>query len=260
MMKKRIFMALLAAASAFVMTSCGDDKDDDPKPESFDVPKESKYTETAEGVYVTYPYPDAENPVCSYTIGYKFEGDKVTEYTYVIVCADAVTAKAVKDSWDTSKISNIKQDGNTVTVYYPLQENISKELAIVGIRALGKVNGVEVPADAQISTEAKYTETENSVSCKYPNSTENPTCSYTFEYKFDGDKVTEYTTTIECQSAVLAATLADEFVDKASVTQTMNTVIVSYPVTDEMTKENVILGIRAIAKEHGCEGVPADAE
>ena len=141
-------MALLAAASAFVMTSCGDDKDDDPKPESFDVPKESKYTETAEGVYVTYPYPDAENPVCSYTIGYKFEGDKVTEYTYVIVCADAVTAKAVKDSWDTSKISNIKQDGNTVTVYYPLQENISKELAIVGIRALGKVNGVEVPADA----------------------------------------------------------------------------------------------------------------
>ncbi len=153
MMKKRIFMALLAAASAFVMTSCGDDKDDDPKPESFDVSTETKYTESADGVYVTYPYPDAEDPMCSYSWGFKFEGDNVTEYTTVITCKDAATAKAIKESWNpevsTGELIDAKQDGNVVTLYWPMREDMTKELAIIGIKAIAKTNDVEVPADAE---------------------------------------------------------------------------------------------------------------
>lgn len=150
-MKKRIFLALLAVASAFVMTSCGKDKDDDPQPAK--ISTESKYTESADGVSVSYPYPDAEDPLCSYTWEYKFDGDNVTEYTTVITCKDAATASAVKDSWNTElstgELKDAKQDGNVVTLYWPMREDITKDLAIVGIKAIGELYGVEVPADAE---------------------------------------------------------------------------------------------------------------
>ena len=267
MMKKRLFMALLAAASAFVMTSCGNDKDDDPKPEISEVPTEATYTETENSVSCQYPIiTDTQSFAYIYT--YKFDADTVCESTVTVICESVAMATAAKAEFDPATdddILDVKQNGNTIVVYYAVKETIKKQYAIIGMRALATGYGCTgVPSDdSEISAEATYTETENSVSCQYPNSKDEPTASYVFSYMFDGDKVTEYTTTIECQSAVVASAIYAEFEEDAnsnikSLTQNLNTVIVSYNVPEDLTKSGAITAIRALAKSKGCEGVPAE--
>lgn len=148
-MKKRIFMALLAAVSAFVMIGCGkDDKDDDPTPAK--VSAEAKYTETDNSVVVQFP-DDKTNPTVSYVYTTKFDGDKVTEYTVAVVCKDAVTAKAVKAQFDADpEVKEVKQDGNTVTVVYNIDEEDSKDAAILAARLMGEMMGCEGVPEVEI--------------------------------------------------------------------------------------------------------------
>ena len=148
-MKKRIFLALLAAVSTIVMVGCGkDDKKDDPQPAK--VSAEAKYTETENSVEFTYPTyaDDATNPVYSTTMTYKFDGNKVVENKAVVVCASALVAEEMIKTYESEKdlkdnIEKVEKNGNTITVTYKLDEDIDKEAAIFGARVLADAMGCE---------------------------------------------------------------------------------------------------------------------
>jgi len=153
-MKKRIFLALLAAVSTIVMVGCGkDDKKDDPQPAK--VSAEAKYTETDNSVVFTYP-DDATNPTCSTTVTYKFDGDKVVENTAVVVCCSAALVEEMIKVYESEKdlkdnIEKIEKNGNTITVTYKLDEDVDKDAAIFGARVIAEAMGCENVPEAELT-------------------------------------------------------------------------------------------------------------
>ena len=94
-MKKRIFLALLAAVSCFAMVSCGDDKNDDPKP-SGNVATKASYGETSTGCYVEFPQPETELGASSTKVEWKWDSNgKVTDHTATVTCTSAAIAKSL---------------------------------------------------------------------------------------------------------------------------------------------------------------------
>ena len=150
-MKKRIFMALLAAVSCFAMVSCGDDKNDDPKP-SGNVATKASYGETSTGCYVEFPQPETELGASSTKIEWKWDSNgKVTEYSSTVTCTSAAIAKISyetymreKDGINEEGIKSVKQSGNNIYVEYEIDENIdTKEEAIITAKTVAYANGVE---------------------------------------------------------------------------------------------------------------------
>lgn len=150
-MKKRVFMALLAAVSSFAMVSCGDDdKDDDPTP-SNSVSTKAEYKETDNSVSVTFPVTET-NTTESTTIEYKFSNGYVTEHTATIVCTSTEAATVSyqiymqgegEDIDENESIEKVEQKGNTIVVYYTVEEGMTKEEAITTIKLVAYANGVE---------------------------------------------------------------------------------------------------------------------
>lgn len=155
-------MAFLAAVSSFAMVSCGDDEDgDDPTP-SNGIVTEASYGETDNSVYVEYPV-NSEYGVAgsaSVKIEWKFSGDKVVEQTSTTTCssseiAEALYKEALEDQQeqqedptqieeDEDLIREVKKDGNSVIIYYEIDEEMTKEEAIMAAKMLASIMGAEV--------------------------------------------------------------------------------------------------------------------
>lgn len=149
-MKKRIFLALLAAVASFAFTSCGD-KDDDPKP-SGSVATKASYNESNTGCYVEFPQPETELGASSTKVEWKWDSNgKVTDYTAVVTCTSAAVAKISyevymreKDGINEEGIKSVKQSGNNIYVEYEINENNdTKEEAILAAKVIAHANGVE---------------------------------------------------------------------------------------------------------------------
>lgn len=149
-MKKRIFMALLAAVASFAFTSCGD-KDDDPKP-SGSVATKASYNESNTGCYVEFPQPETDLGTSSTKVEWKWNSNgKVTDYTATVTCTSAVIAKisyetymSEKDGVNEDGIKSVSQSGNNIIVEYEIDENIdTKEEAILAAKVIAYANGVE---------------------------------------------------------------------------------------------------------------------
>ena len=147
-MKKRIFMALLAAVATFAMTSCGDDKKDDPTPS---VATKASFEETSNGCYVEYPDPTGAG-MQSTKVEWKWDSNgKVTEYTATVTCSSSLIAAAAyeaymedKDGENEEGIKDVKQKGNTIIVEYEITENAdTKEEALVAAKFMAAMMGVE---------------------------------------------------------------------------------------------------------------------
>ena len=149
-MKKRIFMALLAAVSTFAMVSCGDDKDDDPQPNG-SIATKASYKETSNGCYVEYPDPTGAG-MQSTKVEWKWDSNgKVTENTATVTCSSSLIAAAAyeayledKDGENEEGIKDVKQKGNTIIVEYEITENAdTKEEALVAAKMMAAMMGVE---------------------------------------------------------------------------------------------------------------------
>ena len=133
-MKKRIFMALLAAVSTFAMVSCGDDKDDDPKP-SGKVATEATYGETSNTVWMEMPV-ELEDGVAgsaSEKTIFEFTNDKVSRMYSTTTCSSSALAQQVFEEANKAMneptgeeedagIKDVKLDGNNVIVEYEIPE------------------------------------------------------------------------------------------------------------------------------------------
>ena len=159
-MKKRIFMALLAAVSSFAMISCDDDdKKDDPKP-SGKVATEASWGETDNTVWLEMPLElEADAPVkgsASEKTVWEFTNDKCTKYYGITTCSTTELAQAIyqealaaknnpevgDDGEEEDEITDVDIKGNNVYVYYKAPEDATKADVVRGAKmAVSMMNG-----------------------------------------------------------------------------------------------------------------------
>ncbi len=139
-MKKKIFVALMALLSCFVMASCGDEKENDPKPEGSGIGNTigttTTWEETANSIDIT---------ICENTqyysfktvTSYAFSGDKITGMTMVEDCGSVVLAKEVyaelyEDMEEDDDVVYSLEGSKIKAVFGPSHyENLTKEEVIL---------------------------------------------------------------------------------------------------------------------------------
>ena len=159
-MKKRIFMALLAAVSSFAMVSCGDDdKNDDPKP---GVSTKASFGQESNSVWVVVPLDEEdlkdmpEGSASQKSVWKWNSNNEVTEFTATVTCDNKELAQALynqaladKDNpeeVEMGKIDRVTINGCTVTAIYEIPEGYSKMDAVVEAKMfaiLCDIKGVE---------------------------------------------------------------------------------------------------------------------
>ena len=149
-MKKRIFMALLAAVSTFAMVSCDEDKDNDPNP-SGTVVADASWGEEGNTVWLSIPIDEIPTSMGSATEKTVWEfnsGDLCTTYYSVTTCSNAALAQSVyeealnamnnpepaDDGEEPEVIDDVKIKGNDVYVYYKVEEQMTKQEVIRGAK------------------------------------------------------------------------------------------------------------------------------
>ena len=156
-MKKRIFMALLAAVSTFAMVSCGDDKNDDPQPS---VATKASFGQDDNSVWLITPLDDDDlkglpEGSASEKVVWKWDSNgNVTDASVTISCSSKELATALynqtlaeKDNPESEAdlmgtIKDIKVSGTTVTAIYEV-EDLTKMDAIVEAKAFAMLLDIE---------------------------------------------------------------------------------------------------------------------
>ena len=164
-MKKRIFMALLAAVSSFAMVSCGDDdKNDDPTPSETMV-TEPTYSKTSNSVKTEYPVNMGEMGAQSWSNEYTFSNDLVTSHTATINCSSSLIAKLAYEEWksqegqeteDNEKVNKVTQKGNTIIVEYAVEEGMTEMEAVITSKLLAQAYGATGSEVELTEEESKY--------------------------------------------------------------------------------------------------------
>ena len=156
-MKKRVFMALLAAVATFAMTSCGDDdKKDNPAPAT-----ESSFGQNSNSVWLTTPLDEEDlegmpEGSASQKVVWKWDGSgNITDIVATLNCSSVELAEALlKQTQDEmndpeseydqmGKIKDLKINGSTLTAIYEVPEGLTKMDAIVEAKSIAMLMGVK---------------------------------------------------------------------------------------------------------------------
>ena len=121
-----------------------------------------------------------------------------------------------------------------------------------------------------VATKASYNESNTGCYVEFPQpETDLGTSSTKVEWKWDSNgKVTDYTATVTCTSAVIAKISYETYMSEKdgvnedgikSVSQSGNNIIVEYEIDENIdTKEEAILAAKVIAYANGVEGISVD--
>ena len=164
-MKKRIFMALLAAVSAFAMVSCGDDnKNDDPTP-SGTIVTEAKYSKTSNSVITEYPIELGDMGAESWSNEYKFSNGLVTSHTATINCSSSLIAnlgyaggnrQECQETEENGRVNKVTQKGNTIIVEYAVEGGMTEMEAVITSKLLAQAMGATGSDIELTEEESKY--------------------------------------------------------------------------------------------------------
>ena len=121
----------------------------------------------------------------------------------------------------------------------------------------------------QTTTEAKYSQTSNSVSVEIPvDAGEFGAQSWKHEYKFSNGLVTEHTSTVVCSSTMLAQMTYEEWKqseteghdDVKNVSANGNTILIEYEIEEGMTETEAIIISKMLAISANVSGVELTKE
>ncbi len=155
-MKKKFFIVLMALVSCFVLASCGDEKENEPKPSAGEIVLSTTWEETANSIDIIMTEKSSIYTIKTIT-SYTFSGETITGMTMIEDCGTAILAKEVYaellEDMDANENVEYSLNGSKITaVFGPSEyEELTKSEVIILAKQMEGTRTISIDGSASSS-------------------------------------------------------------------------------------------------------------